>query len=238
MRQLVQLLQDGSSILSVTRRFSVSQHSFKSMEEKLGDGLLHEESWTGSYTGSNPAAGLLSAPFCKKEQEKHCQSPVKWPSSLLVSNCQKLTQWGLHEGLASFRGNCAYIPAQCSSLGICQKMPELSGLPLVPRYLRGWEQMWHCARDSCEKVWRCHGECYAVSNIIQHDCFGSGSEMVWGWISMEGCTEIHVLGNIVLTANLRGHVRFYSGAVETRFSGLLTLVSSGHSHIILYPHNV
>ncbi|KAJ8358874.1 hypothetical protein SKAU_G00153990 [Synaphobranchus kaupii] len=76
--QVVQLLQDGTSIRAVAR-FAVSPSSLKSMEEIPGDGPLHKESWTGPKKGINPAAGPVSAPLCEEEQEEHCQSPTKLP---------------------------------------------------------------------------------------------------------------------------------------------------------------
>ncbi|KAK0153439.1 Transmembrane protein 245 [Merluccius polli] len=68
-----------------------------------------------------------------------------------------------------------------------------------------------------ERVWRCRGECNAACNIIQHDWFG-GSVMVWGGVSLEGCTDLHVIANGTLTAVrywdeiLRPIVRPHAGA--------------------------
>ena len=44
------------------------------------------------------------------------------------------------------------------------------------------------------------GERNAACNIIQHVRFGAGSLMVWGGISLEGCTDLHVQANSTLTA--------------------------------------
>ena len=54
--------------------------------------------------------------------------------------------------------------------------------------------------DRRERVWRCRGECYVACNIILHDRLGSGSVMVWGGISFEGRTDLHVIANRTLTA--------------------------------------
>ncbi|KAI4889890.1 hypothetical protein NFI96_023914 [Prochilodus magdalenae] len=49
--------------------------------------------------------------------------------------------------------------------------------------------------DRRDRVGRCRGERSAACNILQHDRFGSGSVMVWGGISLEGCTaRRHVAG--------------------------------------------
>uniref|UniRef100_A0A8C4RYD8 Tc1-like transposase DDE domain-containing protein n=1 Tax=Erpetoichthys calabaricus TaxID=27687 RepID=A0A8C4RYD8_ERPCA len=60
-------------------------------------------------------------------------------------------------------------------------------------------------------------------NIVQHDQFGGGSVMVWGGISMEGCTDLYRLENATLTAIryrdeiLGSTVRPYAGAVGPGF---------------------
>ncbi len=51
-----------------------------------------------------------------------------------------------------------------------------------------------------ERVWRNRGERFAACNIVQHDWFGGGSVMVWGGISIEGCTDLYRLNNGTLTA--------------------------------------
>ncbi|KAI4904452.1 hypothetical protein NFI96_001671 [Prochilodus magdalenae] len=54
--------------------------------------------------------------------------------------------------------------------------------------------------STCDRVWRRRGERSAACNIVQHDLFGSGSVMVWGGISLEGRTALHVLARGSLTA--------------------------------------
>ncbi|KAL7867983.1 hypothetical protein SRHO_G00093670 [Serrasalmus rhombeus] len=51
-----------------------------------------------------------------------------------------------------------------------------------------------------KRVWRRRGERSAACNILQHDRFGSGSVMVWGGISLEARTALHVLARGSLTA--------------------------------------
>ncbi len=58
---------------------------------------------------------------------------------------------------------------------------------------------------------------------MQYDWFGSGSVMVWGGISVEGHTDLHLLANSSLTAVryrdeiLRAAVRTYADAVGPEF---------------------
>ena len=51
--------------------------------------------------------------------------------------------------------------------------------------------------DRRARVWRSTGERYQACNIVQHDRFDSGSVMVWGGISLEGRTDLHVLNHVV-----------------------------------------
>uniref|UniRef100_A0AAR2KIE9 Tc1-like transposase DDE domain-containing protein n=1 Tax=Pygocentrus nattereri TaxID=42514 RepID=A0AAR2KIE9_PYGNA len=77
--------------------------------------------------------------------------------------------------------------------------------------------------DRGDRVWRCRGERSAACNIFQHDRFGSGSVMVWGGISLEGHTALHVVATGSLTAIryrdeiLRPLVRPYAGTVGPGF---------------------
>ncbi|KAL0204673.1 hypothetical protein M9458_002691, partial [Cirrhinus mrigala] len=81
---------------------------------------------------------------------------------------------------------------------------------------------------------RCRGECSAACNILQHDRFGSGSVMVWGGISLEGRTALHVLARGSLTAIryrdeiLRPLVRPYAGAVGP---GSLLMQDNARPHV-------
>ncbi len=74
----------------------------------------------------------------------------------------------------------------------------------------------------------------AACNIMQHDQFGGGSVMVWGGISLEGCTDLHVLTNGTLTAVryqdeiLRAIVRLYAGAVGL---GFLLVQDNAEPHV-------
>ena len=90
------------------------------------------------------------------------------------------------------------------------------------------------ACDRRERVWRHHGERYAACNIVQHDRFGGGSVMVWGGISLEGRTGLHVLNQGTLTAVryrdeiLRPIVRPYAGAVGP---GFLRVQDNARPHV-------
>ncbi|KAL0172968.1 hypothetical protein M9458_033279, partial [Cirrhinus mrigala] len=72
------------------------------------------------------------------------------------------------------------------------------------------------------------GERSAACNILQHDRFGSGSVMVWGGISLEGRTALHVLARGSLTA-IRPFVRPYAGAVGP---GFLLMQDNARPHFL------
>ena len=72
------------------------------------------------------------------------------------------------------------------------------------------------------------------ANILQHERFGGGSVMVWGGISLEGRTALHVLARGTLTAIryrneiLRPIVRPYAGAVGP---GFLLMHDNARPHV-------
>ena len=72
-------------------------------------------------------------------------------------------------------------------------------------------------------IWRSTRGCYQACNIVQHDRFGCGSVMVWGGISLEWRTDLHVLTRGKLTCAwyrdeiLRPIVRPGAGAVRPGF---------------------
>ncbi|KAL6457486.1 hypothetical protein MHYP_G00344490 [Metynnis hypsauchen] len=88
--------------------------------------------------------------------------------------------------------------------------------------------------DKHDRVWRRRGERSAACNILQHDQFGSGSVMVWGGISLEGRTALHVLARGSMTAIryrdeiLRPLVRPYAGAVGP---GFLLMQDDARPHV-------
>ncbi|KAL0161626.1 hypothetical protein M9458_045351, partial [Cirrhinus mrigala] len=88
--------------------------------------------------------------------------------------------------------------------------------------------------DRRDRVWRCRGERSAACNILQHGRFGSGSVMVWGGISLEGRTALHVLARGSLTAIryrdeiLRRLVRPYADAVGP---GFLLMQDNARPHV-------
>lgn len=58
-------------------------------------------------------------------------------------------------------------------------------------------------RDRRATVWSCRRERSALCNIFQHYRFGGESLIMWGGISLECCTDLHMLATGTLTAWMR-----------------------------------
>lgn len=77
--------------------------------------------------------------------------------------------------------------------------------------------------DRRARVWRRPHERFAPVCIAEHDRYGGGSVMVWGGISLNGKTDLHIVENGTLNAErycreiLDIHVRPYAGAVGPEF---------------------
>ena len=75
---------------------------------------------------------------------------------------------------------------------------------------------------------------YQACNIVQHNRFSGGSVIVWGGITLEGSTDLHVLNPSNLIGArykdeiLRPIVRPYSGAVAP---GFLLLHDNSQPHV-------
>ncbi len=130
---------------------------------------------------------------------EHCQSPTKWPPAghwceCLRPNNQKQTSWGWPER------------ARCPLVGpVLTARHRGAWLPFAIEHQNWQVHHWRpvlltdesrftlSTCDRRERVWRSRGERYAACNIVQHDRFGGGSVMVWGGLSMEGCTDLYSL---------------------------------------------
>lgn len=77
--------------------------------------------------------------------------------------------------------------------------------------------------DRRQRVWRRQRERFNDAYINEHDRYGGGSIMVWGGISRNGRTDLHVMGRGTMTGVryrdeiLNVYVRPYAGAVGPDF---------------------
>ena len=164
---------------------------------------------------------------CKAIQTKHCPFPTKWLVAWhwgtdFWQKCQKPTpqQW------VKFSPSICWLDphTSCSLQGVCQRTPELAKVRhWRPLLFTDESRFILSGSHGCIKVWRSIGELYQACNIAQHDRFGGGSVMVWGGISPEGRTDLHVLNRGNLTGVryrddvLRPIVRPCVGAVGSGF---------------------
>ncbi len=198
------------------------------MEEISGERQLLKESWTGPWNVLNPSEGPVSAPLCRRNR----------------MSTARVLQNDLHQ-VTGVNVSDQKIWNRLCEVGLRARHP------LVGPVLTAWHhgarlefaiihQNWQVCPwrsvlftnetrftlstcERCERVWRSCGECYAACNIVQHDRSGGGSVMVWGGISMEGCTDLYSLDNGTLTdiryrdEILGPIVSPYAGAVDPGF---------------------
>ena len=72
-------------------------------------------------------------------------------------------------------------------------------------------------------MWRARNKRFAPVCVAKHDCYSKGSVMVWGRISMQRKTDLHIIENGTLTAvcyvnDILGvYVRQHAGAIGADF---------------------
>ncbi|KAI4872346.1 hypothetical protein NFI96_016865 [Prochilodus magdalenae] len=137
--------------------------------------------------------------------------------------------------------------ARCAQIGVVLTAQHRAGRLAFAREHQDWQiRHWRpvlftdesrftlSTCDRRDRVWRRSGERSAACDILQHDRFGFGSVMVWGGISLEGRTALHVLARGSLTAIryrdeiLRPLVRPYAGAVGP---GFLLMQDNARPHV-------